>query len=110
MQYIVLGKKYTLWLFKEIVLLLFIIFQSLGCESQLDLVRKNVTTNIETAKSEQLFCSNISTKSEERLLSPTHLLILQINQPLPVPSLTYLKCVPEARLALVPLPVEPSLS
>lgn len=50
------------------------------------------------------------TEVNQRRFTSSCILILQINHPLPPLSLTYLKCFPEARVALVPLPEEPSLS
>lgn len=50
------------------------------------------------------------TEVNQRGFTSSCILILQINHPLPLLSLTYLKCFPEARVALVPLPEEPSLS
>lgn len=50
------------------------------------------------------------TEINQRGFTSSCILILQINHPLPLLSLTYLKCFPEARVALVPLPEEPSLS
>lgn len=53
-------------------------------------VSKVADTNAKSVESDQDFCSNISTKSEDKLLSSTCLLILQIKQPLPVLIQSYL--------------------
>ena len=53
---------------------------------------------------------NVSSKSGKNPLSSSCLLIPQINHLLPLPSLIYLKYVPQAGVALVPLPAESSLN